>query len=438
MSATLNNHSTVEAEPLGRGRTGNRGGIPTSHEQPEIHPNSPHISTHHQAVARIPVSAPKGKAGTRLLIAIVVAAVVVCVLLWQRARTFRQLAATTEAMATPTVSTVKPQPGPGQLEIQLPGNLMAYTEASIYARTNGYVKAWYTDIGAQVKEGQLMAELEAPDVDAELRQANGTLAQARANLDISQLTYNRGKDLLATKVISQQEYDQDRTGLDAQQAAVRADEAAVQNLTVQTDFQKITAPFTGVVTRRDTDVGALINAGSNATSSSAQELFHVARTDILRVFISVPEVYSEMVKLDTPAFLELAEAPGVKFQGKVAHIAGALDPATRTLLTEVDVPNGDGRLFPGAYATVHLVLKLANAPSVIPINTVLFRTQGLQVGVVDSTNIVHLKSITVGRDFGTSYEVTSGIDANDRLIANPSDSLTEGEKVNIENGPAGK
>jgi RND family efflux transporter MFP subunit len=360
------------------------------------------------------------------------------VLLWQRARTFRQLAATTEAMATPTVSTVKPQPGPGQMEIQLPGNLMAYTEASIYARTNGYVKAWYTDIGAQVKEGQLMAELEAPDVDAELRQANGTLAQARANLDISQLTYNRGKDLLATKVISQQEYDQDRTGLDAQQAAVRADEAAVQNLTVQTDFQKITAPFTGVGTRRDTDVGALINAGSNATSSSAQELFHVARTDILRVFISVPEVYSEMVRLDTPAFLELAEAPGVKFRGKVAHIAGALDPATRTLLTEVDAPNGDGRLFPGAYATVHLVLKLANAPGVIPINTVLFQTQGLQVGVVDSANIVHLKSITVGRDFGTSYEVTSGIDANDRLIANPSDSLTEGEKVNVENGPAGK
>jgi RND family efflux transporter MFP subunit len=361
--------------------------------------------------------------------------VVVGLLLWQRSRAFAQLTAITGQMAIPTVSTVTPRPGPGQTEIQLPGNLTAYTEASIYARTNGYVKAWYTDLGAKVKAGQLMALIEAPDVDAELRQAKATLAQARATLEIDRLNFNRGTALLDTKVISRQEFDQDRTTLDAQQAAVMADDANVQNLTVQTGFQQITAPFDGVVTRRDTDVGALINAGSNTTSATAQELFHLARTDILRVFIYVPEVYSAMVRLDTPAWLDVAEFPGQKFQGKIAHIAGGIDPATRTLQTEVQVPNADARLFPGAYATVHLVLKLRNAPSVIPINSVIFRSQGNQVAVIDPSNTVHLKSITVGRDFGTSYEVTSGIAPGDRLILNPSDSLADGQQVNVQATP---
>jgi len=297
------------------------------------------------------------------------------------------------------------------------------------------MKAWYTDIGAKLKEGQLMAQIEAPDVDAQLLQAKASLAQARAALDIDQLNFNRGKELLATRVISQQDFDTDRTNLEGQQASVQAGEANVGDLTVQQGFQDITAPFNGVVTRRNTDVGALINAGSNDTSSTAQELFHVARTDILRVFISVPEVYSSMVTVDTPAWLELAEAPGVKFQGKVAHVAGAIDTATRTLLTEVQVPNGDGRLFPGAYATVHLVLKLKNAPMVIPINTIIFRSQGTQVGVVDNSDIVHLKHVTVGRDFGTSLEVTSGIERSDRLILNPSDSLADGAKVQVKNAP---
>jgi RND family efflux transporter MFP subunit len=433
MSATINNHSAVALEPelLTHDRPASLAGLPVNHE-PEPHPCHPRIPSHDESASG-PVQPHKNTGGRKLLIAILVAVVIVAVLLWQRSSTFKQLAVTTTDMAIPTVSTVTAQPGPGQTEIQLPGNLMAFTEASIYARTNGYVKAWYTDLGAQVKAGQLMAELEAPDVDAELRQARATLAQARATLEIDQLNFNRGQNLLATKVISQQEFDQDRTTLDAQKAAVLAADANVQNLTVQTQFQQITAPFTGIVTRRDTDVGALINAGSSNTSSSAQELFHIARTDVLRVFISVPEVYAPMVRLDTPAFLELAEAPGVKFQGKIAHIAGAIDATSRTLQTEVQVPNADDRLFPGAYATVHLILKLADAPMVIPINTVLFRTQGTQVGVVDASNIVHLKSITVGHDFGTSYEITGGVTASDRLVLNPSDSLADGEKVIVQN-----
>jgi RND family efflux transporter MFP subunit len=420
----------VETEPLAPARPGARN-LVVNHDQPAIHVDPSRIPPVH------PPRAGKSRAGRKLLIAIVAALVIVGLLLWQRARAYSQLAIATTRMAVPTVSTTLPQISPGETEIQLPGNLTAYTEASIYARTNGYVKAWYTDIGAKLKEGQLMAQIEAPDVDAQLLRAKASLAEARAALDIDQLNFNRGKDLLATRVISQQDFDQDRTNLEGQQAAVQAGEANVRDLTVEQGFQSITAPFDGVVTRRNTDVGALINAGSNDTSSTAQELFHVARTDILRVFISVPEVYSSMVTIDTPAWLELAEDPGVKVQGKIAHVAGAIDMATRTLLTEVQVPNPDGRLFPGAYATVHLVLKLKNAPMVIPINTLIFRSQGTQVGVVDNSGIVHLKHVTVGRDFGTSLEVTSGIESNDHLILNPSDSLADGAKVQVQNAPAG-
>ena len=438
MNATINHNGTreTEAHPLDRGRPVFPD-FPRSHDQPDVHPGVPRITPREGMPLNSPSNAPsRGRAGRKLLIAILGALVVVGYLLWQHSRAYKQLAVTTSQMAVPAVATVPPQAGPADFEIKLPGNLMAYSEASIYARTNGYLKTWYTDIGAKVTAGQLMAEIEAPDVDAQLRQAKADLSQSRANLDIAQLTFGRGKELLGTKVISQQEFDQNRTTLDARQATVHAGEANVQNLTVLQGFQKIIAPFTGVVTRRDTDVGALINAGSSSASATAQELFHVARTDILRVYISVPEIYSPLVRIDTPAWLELAEYPGVKFQGKVADIAGAIDPASRTLLTEVQVPNGDGRLFPGAYSDVHLVLKLKNPPSVIPVNTLLFRSQGTQVGVVDKSNIVHLKHVTIGRDFGTTMEVTSGIEKSDRLIVNPSDSLADGTKVDVQNQPA--
>lgn len=382
-----------------------------------------------------PPPRPAGGAGRWLLLGVLLAGGVIAALLWKRSGEHRQLAADTQAMAVPTVSVIRPQPGPTETEIALPGNLMAFSEASIYARTNGYIRAWFTDLGVKVTEGQVMAEIEAPDMDAQLRQASAGLGQAKANLENARLNFERQKDLRQKNVSSQQEFDQNRTGVEAMQAAVAAGEANVQNLSVMKGFQKIVAPFPGVVTRRNVDVGTLINAGTGSMANNAQELFHLARTDTLRAFLNVPQVYSAAVALDTPAYLDFAEYPGERFPGKIAHVSGAIDPATRTLLTEVQVPNVDGRLFPGAFANVHLVLPLKQSPVVIPVNTMLFRKEGPQVGVVDDAGVVHLKNITIGRDFGTTVAAASGVAADDRVILNPSDSLAEGAKVRVQDSP---
>ena len=411
--------------------------LPRLHGQdPLVSPQVSHTGDKHPASAPKTSLPPARGLARKIAFGILAALVLVGVLLFQRSRAESRLATSTLALAVPTVSTITPKAGPTHTEIVLPGNLAAFSEAPIFARTNGYVKAWYTDIGAKVKTGDVMAELEAPDVDAQLRQSNAALAQARANLEIAKLNFNREQDLLNTKVISQQEFDVSRTNLEAMDAATQAAAANVQNLTVQQGFQKITAPFDGVVTRRNTDVGDLI-AGNGNASSSGQELFHIARTDILRVFIQVPQAYSSQVRIDTPAWLELPEFPGRKFQGKIAHISGAIDPATRTLTTEVQVPNSDGRLYPGAYAEVRLVLPIENVPRIIPVNTLIFRDRHTQVGVVDSSGIVHLKDIALGRDFGTTLEVTEGLGSEDRVVVNPSDSLADGETVHVQDAAAG-
>ena len=376
-----------------------------------------------QAATAAPIR--RGGAGKWLLLLALVAAVVIGGLLWKRSGEHARLVDSTHDLANQYVNVIHPAAGAAQNEIVLPGNLMAYTEASIYARTSGYLKAWYTDIGAKVKEGQLLAEIEAPDIDAQLRQSKAALEQAKANLEIANLNFDRQKDLLAKKVASQQEYDQNRTNVDAMRSAVQAAEAAVQNLTVQQNFQRLVAPFAGVVTRRTTDVGALITAGGS------QELFQVARTDILRVYVYVPQAYAAFVKVDSQAFLEFTEFPGEKIQGKVANIAGAIDPATRTLQTEIQVDNKQDRLFPGAFANVHLLLPQKKAPTVIPVNAMLFRKEGTQVAVVDDQSVVHLRNVTIGQDFGTTLEITSGVTPQDQIILNPSDSLADGAKVRV-------
>ena len=376
------------------------------------------VDTHHAAEA--PGS------GKWLLLFIVLALLVAGALLWDRGQEHKKLAADTNALNVTTVNVTHAAAGPSENEIVLPGNLTAFSEASIFARTNGYLKAWYTDIGAKVKANQVMAEIEAPDVDAQLRQADAALSQAQANLEIANLNFARQQDLLQKKVASQQEYDQNRTNVDAMKAAVQAAQANMQNLTVMKDFQMLRAPFDGVVTKRNTDVGALISA-----SNGGQELFRVARTDILRVYVYVPQAYAAFVQDGSTAYLDFAEFPGEKFAGKVAHIAGAIDPATRTLETEIEVDNKDGRLFPGAFATAHLSLPLKKAPMVVPVNTLIFRSEGTQVAVVGSDGVVHLKNVTVGQDYGTSLEITSGITCADRIVVNPSDSLADGAKVQV-------
>jgi membrane fusion protein, multidrug efflux system len=364
---------------------------------------------------------------------LIVVPVVIGSLIATRYLQFQNLASETERMTVPTVQVVRPTPGPSEIEITLPGDLAPYSESSIYARTNGYLKAWKTDLGAKVAAGQLMAEISAPDVDAQLNQARANLAQAQANQTIAQLNFNRQQDLLAKAVSSRQEFDQSHANFDSTSAAVKAAQANVQNLTVQQDFQKIVAPFPGVVTLRTVDVGDLVTTGTDSTANNAKALFRLARTDILRVFIDVPQVYSPAVSSGTRAYLQLQEFPGEKFEGRIMNISGAIDPATRTLLTEVQVPNADGRLFPGAYAQVHLVLPV-NPVMVIPSNTLLFRGDGLQVGIVDANDIVHLRSVKIGRDFGTTVEVLTGLEPADRLIVNPSDSLDEGTRVHADSG----
>jgi RND family efflux transporter MFP subunit len=396
--------------------------------------------THHEDTVDLPAkpagasSVPRGQphasggggAGKWLVLCGLLALVVVGALLWKRSQEHQTLAANTNELNVTTVAVTHAKAGPSENEITLPGNLMAYSEASIFARTNGYLKAWYTDIGAKVKTNQVMADIEAPDVDAQLRQADAALSQAKANLDIANLNFARQQDLLQKKVASQQEYDQNRTNVDAMKAAVQAAQANMQNLTVMKDFQQLKAPFDGVVTRRNTDVGALISA-----SNGGQELFRVARTDILRVYVYVPQVYAAFVQDGSTAYLDFAEFPGEKFQGKVAHIAGAIDPTTRTLETEIEVDNKNGRLFPGSFANVHLSLPLKKAPMVIPVNTLIFRSQGTQVAVVGKDGVVHLTNVTIGQDYGTSLEVTNGITPADSIIVNPSDSLADGAKVQV-------
>lgn len=376
-------------------------------------------------------SARKSTSAWRWIAFLGIVLAVVAALLFTRSQQLRALAVQTDEMSVPTVQVTHPRPGPATVDISLPANLTAYSDASIFARTNGYLKAWYTDLGATVKKGQLMAEISAPDIDAQLNKAKADLAQAKATLEIARLNFQREKDLLSGKVVSQQEYDQSRTTFDADAAAVKSAEANAENLAVLQNFEKIVAPFPGVVTRRSTDVGDLIVAGSDSASGGSKELFHLVQTNILRVFVNVPQVYSSQISLGTPASVELIQFPGERFTGKIANISGAIDPATRTLMVEVQVPNADGRLYPGAYGQVHFTLPVDPRPMIIPASSLLFRKEGMQVGVVDSTGHVQLKSVTIGRDFGTTVEIVSGLGSDDRIVSNPSDSLTAGTAVQV-------
>jgi RND family efflux transporter MFP subunit len=340
---------------------------------------------------------------------------------------------TTADAAVSVVNVISPTSTASTQEIRLPGTTQAFTDAPIFARTNGYVKRWYFDIGAHVKEGQLLAEIETPEVDQQLEQARADLETARANLKQAQITADRWRALLETDSVSKQETDVAVSALSATKATVDSNLANVRRLEQLQAFEKIYAPFDGVITARNVDIGVLVNAGS--TTTSGRELFHMAAIQTLRVFVAVPEVYSRAARPGGSATLTLDEFPGRSFEGKLVRTANAIDLTSRTLNVEVDVDNPRGELLPGAYVFVHLKLPRQIATVTVPVNTLLFRAEGLQVAVVRDGK-AQLVPITIGRDYGTSVEITAGIQPTDQVIVGPSDSLTSGTRVRLAAAPA--
>ena len=329
--------------------------------------------------------------------------------------------------AVATVETAKPSRGPASSNLVLPGSVQAYYEAPIYARTSGYLKVWHTDIGTSVTKGEVLAEIETPEVDQQLRQAQADLATAQANYELARTTHERWQGLLATESVSQQDADQ-RAGDAAAKAAARQSAAAnLARLRELESFKRVVAPFSGVVTQRNTDVGALINAGQNPGSA----LFRVADTHRLRIYVSVPQAYAAAIQPGLAAALVFADRPAQRYSASVASTARALDAASRTLQVELQIDNATGELLPGSYAQVHFILSAGANTLRVPVNTVLFRAQGLEVATLDNEHRVHLKSITQGRDFGTEIEVLTGVDAADTLVVNPPDSISEGAAVRV-------
>jgi RND family efflux transporter MFP subunit len=335
----------------------------------------------------------------------------------------------TNQAAELTVATVTPEKAPATVSVDLPGQTQAYIEAPIFAQTTGYLKKWYFDIGAKVKSGDVLAEIDTPQVDQDLNQAKANLRQAQAALDLSLVTFKRDQDLLDRKVIAQQDFDTASSDLHSKQATVNANAAAVSRLQALEDFKIVKAPFDGTVTRRNTDIGQIVNSGSGTP------LFNVAQVSPLRIYVNVPESMAGYVRVGGPANVTFNEFPGQKFSGQVARTAQAIDPASRTLLTEIDVANDSGQLFPGAYSPVHLETE-GPASLLVPSSSLIFRSEGASLGVVGPDNRVHLKKIKIGRDLGGKLEIVTGISPTDRIVVNPVDSLAEGALVQVQGSKA--
>jgi RND family efflux transporter MFP subunit len=379
-------------------------------------------------------SRPKGR---RLLWFLVIPVVLVCsALVTARARraSNQSVSAATKTLATQNVSVVHATPGSPVTDLTVPGTVQAFSESPVYARVSGYLRAWNADIGTHVRKGQLLAVVDAPEVDQELSRARAMLTQAQANLQLATVTAARYRDLIKSNSVSQQEVDNNNQNLNAQTANVQAASAEVRRLEQMQAFEKIYAPFDGVITARKTEVGDLINAGNSGVGA---ELFRISNITTMRVYVNVPEVYSEPMAQGVRASMEVANLGNRQFTGSVARTSHAIGMNSRTLLTEVDVPNPKGELFPGAYAQVHFHLSLKTVPLVLPGNTILFQAQGPQVSVVNSQNRVELRKVALGRDFGNTIEILSGISQSDAVIANPPDYLVDGMPVAVQTTQAG-
>jgi RND family efflux transporter MFP subunit len=363
-----------------------------------------------------------------LVVALVIVAAIVAAGVVPRLKAKAEVRTETDNLAVPAVNVIHPKRGSPQQEIVLPGNIQAFIDAPIYARTNGYLQSWYFDIGARVRKGQLLAIIDTPEVDQQLQQARADLNTAQANLRLSEITNNRYDGLKNTDSVAQQDVDNAHGDYAAKKATVDSAAYNVKRLEDLQSFTKVYSPFDGVITARNTDIGQLINSGS---ASPAKELFHVAATRTLRVFINVPQQYSVAAKPGLSADLTLAQFPGRKFQGKLVRTANAIDLASRTLLVEVDVDNTTGELLPGAFTEVHLKIPADIPTFILPVNTLIFRAEGLQVAAVENNNTSKLLPITLGRDFGAEVEVVSGLTGQESIIASPPDSIIDGEQVRI-------
>ena len=377
-----------------------------------------------------------------LIIAVVVAITGILPREHARAALRRQ----TDSMAVPTVSVVQPQSGAPMQEIVLPGTIQAFKDAPIYARTNGYVKSWSHDIGSHVRKGELLAVIESPEIDRQVDQARASLATAQANLRLSNVTAQRYESLRGTEAVSTQSIDTAAQNEKAQLSSVGVAQQTLNQMLAMQSFEKLYAPFTGIVTARNTDVGQLVDAGSSGGTGSPnmmssgtatgnqnapQELFRVSNIGTVRIYIQAPGMYVPEAQPGVEVNLDVPGYPGRLFQGKIVRTANALDLNTRTLMVEVDIDNRKGELLPGSYAQVHLKLPMKHPALIIPVSTLMFRSEGLRIVTVDDQNRAHLLPITVGRDWGTRIEVLTGLNPGQRIVDSPPDSILEGEKVNV-------
>lgn len=333
--------------------------------------------------------------------------------------------------AIPSVDTVHPVLGAASSEVVLPANVQAFIDTPVYARTSGYLRHWYADIGTHVKKGELLAEIETPEVDQQVQQGQSDLATAQANFELAQITADRWKKLLTKHAVSTQETDQAMSDLNAKRSALSAQEANVRRLQQLQRFEKIYAPFDGVITARNADIGNLIQAGENTTP---QELFHLSAINRMRVFVPIPEVYQSVLSSVKQVSISSDAYPKDRFTGMIVRSSDAIDPLSRTLKAEIDIENPKALLLPGAYVFVHLPLPAGSQSLTIPSNALLFRQEGLRVGVARDGR-VQLAPIRIGHDYGNTVEVTAGLTQGDQVVLNPSDSLVSGARVQVNAEP---
>ena len=370
---------------------------------------------------------PRRARGALIVVALVILAGVASAL-WgiaARERALTDLSRETREMAVVTVAVTKPAKGAASEEVSLPGNIQPFTDAAIFARTSGYLKARYADIGSRVKAGQVLAEIDTPDIDQQLLQARADQASAKANAKLAQTTAERYQELIKSDSVSRQDLDNATGNYEAKQAAVLSADANAKRLEALQKFRTIYAPFDGVITARNTDIGALIGSAGNA-----KELFHIASVDKLRIYVNVPQIYSGAIRTGTEASIQIQSLPGRTFVGRLTRTAQAIDASSRTLLTEIDLDNPGGVILPGSFAQVTLKLPTEATTWRLPVSTLIFRSEGLRVAVV-TKGVVALKPVTLGRDFGSTVEIVSGLAGGESVVVNPPDSLADGQAVTI-------